>query len=394
MTRKYQETHPWISFKIDLRQASPKFWMILGECQSKVQHLAKVPLRPSTQKELHALYLAKGVQATTAIEGNTLTEEQVREHLKGQLQLPPSQQYLKQEIENVRHACNKIVREVSTGNIPCISTNRITELNQMMLKSLDLNEDVQPGRLREHSVTVGAVYRGAPAEDLPFLMDELANWLESDNFKPTGEFADYGIVLGVLKAIVAHLYLAWIHPFGDGNGRTARLLEFQILLVAGVPAPAAHLLSNHYNQTRTVYYQQLDRASRSGGEVMPFIQYAIEGFLDGLREQLEYVWKQHLDIVWRNYVHELFKEKSGSVAERQRHLVLDLSRAPEPVAQSQISELSPRLIKTYATKGAKTIIRDLNELTRMELIEKDNKGHYRARTELVFSFLPAQIPNA
>jgi hypothetical protein len=76
-------------------------------------------------------------------------------------------------------------------------------------------------------------------------------------------------VYAILKAMVAHLYLAWTHPFGDGNGRTARLIEFHILLSAGVPSPAAHLFSNHYNQTRAEYYRQLDRASKSGGH--PFL---------------------------------------------------------------------------------------------------------------------------
>ncbi|MBW2661693.1 MAG: Fic family protein, partial [Deltaproteobacteria bacterium] len=37
-----------------------------------------------------------------------------------------------------------------------------------------------------------------------------------------------------------------MHPFGDGNGRTARLLEFEALLSSGVPAPSSQLLSNHY----------------------------------------------------------------------------------------------------------------------------------------------------
>jgi len=78
----------------------------------------------------------------------------------------------------------------------------------------------------------------------------------------------------------------WIHPFGDGNGRTARLVEFQILLQAGIPSPAAHLLSNHYKQTRTEYYRQLATASRSGGNILPFIEYAVGGFVDGLKEQL------------------------------------------------------------------------------------------------------------
>jgi Fic family protein len=46
------------------------------------------------------------------------------------------------------------------------------------------------------------------------------------------------IVIGVIKSIIAHLYLAWIHPFGDGNGRTARLLEVRFLMEAGVPSAA------------------------------------------------------------------------------------------------------------------------------------------------------------
>jgi Fic family protein len=100
--------------------------------------------------------------------------------------------------------------------------------------------------------------------------------------------------------VVAHLCLAWIHPFGDGNGRTARLVEFQILLGAGVPTPAAHLLSNHYNQTRTEYYRQLDRASKSGGEIVPFIEYAARGFVDGLREQLHKIRDQQWDVSWRS----------------------------------------------------------------------------------------------
>jgi len=41
-----------------------------------------------------------------------------------------------------------------------------------------------------------------------------------------------------------------IHPFGDSNGRTARLIEFYILLRAGLPDMVSHILSNHYNDTR------------------------------------------------------------------------------------------------------------------------------------------------
>ena len=89
-----EKTHPWISFKINMTRAKPTFWMLLGEAASKCEHIAGVPLQPETAKRLHQLYLAKGAAATTAIEGNTLTEEEVLQHIEGKLELPASKEYL------------------------------------------------------------------------------------------------------------------------------------------------------------------------------------------------------------------------------------------------------------------------------------------------------------
>ena len=195
------------------------------------------------------------------------------------------------------------------------------------------------------------------------------------------------MVYAILKAVVAHLYLAWIHPFGDGNGRTARLVEFQILLSAGVPTPAAHLLSNHYNLTRAEYYRQLDHASKSGGEIAPFLEYAARGFVDGLREQLHVIREQEWDVAWRSYVHERFRDRPGKNSKRQRDLVLDLSTVRHPVAAGKIPELTPRLAKTYAGISAKTLQRDLATVEEMELIERKAEG-VRTRRELILAFLP------
>jgi Fic family protein len=231
---------------------------------------------------------------------------------------------------------------------------------------------------------VGNVYRGAPAEDCEFLVDHLCEWLNGPDFaaKPGME-----VVYAIIKAVLGHVYLAWIHPFGDGNGRTARLIEFHLLLSAGMPMPAAHLLSNHYNETRPEYYRQLDRASKSGGDLLPFLRYAVQGLVDGLRKQLEFVWDQQWDLTWRNYVHELFQNKSSSSDQRQRHLALDLGAEPGWVQTAKITELTPRLAKAYANKTPKTVQRDLNTLAAMELIERETK-QVRARRELIFAFLP------
>jgi len=382
--RTYQRTHPWISFQLDLRQTPPGLWLALGEAASKCEHLSRVPLRPATSQLLHRLYLAKGVAATTAIEGNTLSEEDVLKAVEGKLDVPPSKAYLKQEVENIIEACNLLGNQLASGKLPPLTPKLVHDYNRQVLNRLPLGAGVVPGELRTYSVVVGNVYRGAPAEDCEHLLERLCEWLNGPDFKPReGMDAIYAI----LKAMVAHLYLAWIHPFGDGNGRTARLIEFHILFSAGVPSPAAHLFSNHYNLTRAEYYRQLDRASKSGGDLIPFLNYAVRGLVDGLREQLDFVWEQQWDVVWRNYVHERFKDRNSATDTRRRHLALDLGAKGHWVQTADIQELTPQLARAYATKTPKTIQRDLNALHEMGLIVREQR-RVRAQREIVLSFLP------
>ena len=383
--RTYERTHPWIDFTLDLRNLDHTTWLRLGEAVSKAEHIAGVPLNPEAAERLHAVYLAKGVLATTAIEGNTLTEEEVRDHLAGRLNLPPSRQYLGREIDNIVSACNLISNEVIQGSYGPITPNEIREYNKLVLKDLPLNEDVVPGELREHSVVVGR-YRAAPAEDCDYLLSKFCEWMNNMVFPKGLERA-----CSILSAVAAHLYFVWIHPFGDGNGRTARLIEFRYLLQAGFPTPAAHLLSNFYNLTRTEYYRQLDKASRSGGQMFEFIAYATEGLIDQLREQLQVIRDLQLNATWLNYVYERFGK--GSAAHlRRRRLVLALSNVTENdgwVKISEVDTLTPKLAQAYANRTTKTLTRDLNAIVQMGLIEMSQRS-VRANKRLIRAFLPAR----
>jgi hypothetical protein len=115
--RTYERTHPWLTFSLlELRRSpSAELWGLLGECQSKCEHIAGVPLLPSVAERLHLLYLIKGIKGTTAIEGNTLSEEEIHRFLEGKLDLPPSREYLKQEVENVVNGCRFVWDELACG---------------------------------------------------------------------------------------------------------------------------------------------------------------------------------------------------------------------------------------------------------------------------------------
>jgi Fic family protein len=379
----YQETHPWITFRLNLRGASYKLWMLLGEAESKCQHIVGVPLLPDIADHLHQVFLAKGVLATTAIEGNTLTEEEVLRRIEGKLELPPSKQYLGQEVDNIVEACNLIAASQIFGDEPIdLNVEDIKAYNRLVLKDLPLGEDVVPGEFRQHSVMVGR-YRGAPPQDCRYLLERLCEWLNNDfNIPGVNKVA-----LGILKAIVAHVYIAWIHPFGDGNGRTARLIEFKILLSVGVPTTSAHLLSNHYNLTRSEYYRQLDQAHRSGGDILPFVEYALQGFVDGLKEQIDIIKQQQLKVHWINYIHSIFRDKDGVANTRRRRLVIDLTDQDDPVPPSKVRHISPRIAEDYAGKTDKTVMRDINYLIEMNLVKKTKKG-FQAKTETMIAFLP------
>ncbi|HWC33981.1 MAG TPA: Fic family protein [Mycobacteriales bacterium] len=342
-----------------------------------------MPLRPEVARLLHEVYLSKGVHGTAAIEGNTLSEEEVLARVRGQLELPGSQSYLTQEIDNIVAACNSILAEMDSGDAMVLTPDRIKWFNRQVLENLDVGPDVVPGEVRKHSVGV-LTYRGAPAEDCEYLLEEMCHWLGTLR-APDPELR---FTYAMIRAIMAHLYIAWIHPFGDGNGRTARLIEFQLLIQAGVPVPVAHLLSDHYNRTREQYYRELAKTSKPPYSCDDFIHYALRGFVDELRLQLGVVREEQMAVTWENYVHERFRDNDTPSARRQKHVVLDLPDG-QPVRRADIPKLSVRVATAYAGKGSKTVTRDLNTLSAMGLIARDANG-VTARRSVIRAFLPSR----
>jgi Fic family protein len=385
ISREYLETHPWITFRLDLKHAPWQLWNHIGEAHSKCRHLARTPLPPGLARKMERIYLAKGALASAAIEGNSLSEEQAVAAVEGRLELPHSQEYLQQELENVIQAITGIEREIHEEGRFEITPERLRELNKKILTNLTIEGHVVPGELRTGAIAVGTVYRGAPAYDCELLVQSMCDWLNGPDFRHDGDDAAGDFLHAFLKAAIAHVYIAWIHPFGDGNGRTARLVEFGILTAAGIPSVAAHLLSNHYNATRSNYYRQLAHASKSGGDLIPFLAYAAEGFVGELQQQLNDVHELIIQATWVNYVHSIFPDRTVT-ARRQRDLVLALP-SDRFVPRADLATFTSRLAAAYANKQSKTITRDLNALTKLELIERNPNG-VRARREIMLSFLP------
>lgn len=378
MTRDY----PHLLFRRHWR-ITEKALYELGQCDAIIQTISNTPLLPEYHSQLLGVSLSKGAQATTAIEGNTLTEEEVSAVAAGG-SLPPSKEYQEIEVRNILEAFNTLLRDVAADDrVETISRELLLRFHAMIGKGLGRHFDAIPGQFRKDNRTVGP-YRTPDHQDIEPLIGRLCEWLRGEfRFGEQQTFAD-----AVTQAIVTHIYIEWIHPFGDGNGRTGRLVEFYILLRAGNPDIASHILSNFYNETRSEYYRQIDQAFKKQ-DLSDFIEYAVQGFRDGLLRTLRRIQDNQFAITWRKLIYDRFAERKytkKNVYIRQRRLALALPMG-RSVAEDELMLLDPILGRDYAGLSARTRQRDLDELIKMGIVVRiDDK--YRANSTI----LNLQVP--
>jgi Fic family protein len=358
---------------------------MLGECDAYVKALSDVPLKPEYRDKLLRVSLIKGAQATTAIEGNTLSQEEI-EKLEEGWRLPPSKEYLEIEVKNILEAFNSLLPEiVLEGKVRIVTPELIREFHQMIGKNLGEHFDAIPGRFRDDNRVVGQ-YLAPDYKFVPELVNRLCIWLRREFHYNDGQ----NFSTSVIQAIITHVYIEWIHPFGDGNGRTGRLLEFYILLRSGLPSIVSHILSNFYNQTRPEYYRQLDQA-RKKRSLTGFIKYAVQGFRDGLKENLSVIQEGQFSIFWHYHIYETFadiKYTKKTAFKRKRELILEM-----PINQEfdvdQIVELTPGVAKKYATVNRATVLRDLKELQQLNLLIKVGRK-YKANNRILKALMPSK----
>lgn len=373
-----QRDYPHLLFRTQWKLDNESINM-LGQCEAYVNAIKNTPILPHHYRDLMNVSLIKGAQATTAIEGNTLSDLEVQKVKNGE-RLPPSKEYQEIEVNNILRAFYELFHDEEDH---FISIQLLLRFHKLVGKNLKEHFQAIPGQLRNSDVTVGS-YRCPDYRDVPVLLDDLCRWLRSEfGFKEKEQ--KLGEV--IIQAIVTHVYIEWIHPFGDGNGRTGRLVEFYILIRGGMPNIASHILSNHYNLTRSAYYRQLDNASRNR-DLSEFIKYALLGLRDGLVGILEIIQQSQFETAWHKLIYDKFdtiKVKSHEEAfKRRRNLAVAIPVEGE-YDISQIQELNVKIAKAYSSLSSKTLERDLSILKELEIIKITDKGNYTTNSDVLRS---------
>ncbi len=198
--------------------------------------------------ELRRHAIALSVHYSTRIEGNTLTLEQVESLLRGrQIAAPVSQQ---QEALNYREAM-QYAQVVANAASPRITEETVKTIHFLVTKSLP--GGYNPGQYRFvqnfviNSATQRPLFRPPPPDRVQPLMEEYLQWLNT----PREGLPPY------YRAALAHLNFVAIHPFDDGNGRTARILEALVLYLAGYRSQELVSLEAYFGRDTQGYYRAI-----------------------------------------------------------------------------------------------------------------------------------------
>lgn len=231
----------------------------------------QVPWIPTLQKDARI----RNTHSSTAIEGNPLTLDQVRQLEEGQ-SLPTQPQRATREVLNYFAGLRFIEKQATK--------KRITHEDVLKLHAViasDVMDQGRAGRYRDIRVRVGE-YLPPPPEMVSGLMAELLGWwnLQSVKWSP------------VISSAIVHYQFEEIHPFADGNGRTGRTLALWELYRRGFDTHHIFSVDEVYWQDRPRYYGALQAVRKQGRDLTSWLEYTAEA----LHLTLEKVWTriQHL----------------------------------------------------------------------------------------------------
>ncbi|XP_038053317.1 protein adenylyltransferase FICD-like [Patiria miniata] len=236
---------------------------ILTRIDNKRNDFLQVPANSRALQRAQQEMYYQHIYHTTAIEGNTLSLEQMRSIMETGMAVTGKSILEHNEIIGMSSAL-QYINNTLMGKFGDISVRDILEIHRRVLGHVD---PLEAGQIRTTQVFVGSHVPPAPS-DVEILLEDFVDWLKSEeaNSMHPVEFA-----------ALAHYKLVYIHPFLDGNGRTSRLLMNLILMRAGYPPIIVKVTQRHE------YYEAIKKGNV--GDIRPFIRFiaqCTEDMLDAL----------------------------------------------------------------------------------------------------------------
>lgn len=245
--------------------------MRIEAAKQKILHLPLTPTVLSSLRETARLYTT---HYSTMIEGNRLDPNQVKEVLKHQGHFAGRERD-ENEVKGYYAALTQVEKWAAQGI--SITEKMIQTLHALVMANGKKN--IKPTAYRDgqnvirDSITKKIVYMPPEAKDVKTLMSSLVSWINKNADLPCP------IVAGIV-----HYQFATIHPYYDGNGRTARLLTTLILHLGGYDLKGLYSLEEYYARNLGAYYEAINIGEshnyymgRAEADITKWVKYFVEG---------------------------------------------------------------------------------------------------------------------
>ncbi len=306
--------------------------------------IERAKLLPKHELRLRRQALIRMTHSSTAIEGNILNTLQVEALLANQKIEAPKRDIF--EVKNYLNALKYMQQAVEEKQV--IAEKTILTIHKLV--TADTLPKEQSGFYRKSSIYVvkrrsgfpdEVVYSGPSAEKVPGLMKDLIEWIGESGKKE---------IPPIIVAGIVHQELAAIHPFSDGNGRTARALATLILYERGYDFRRLFALEDYYNKDHPKYYEAINigkNYEKRKTDFTPWLEYFVEGFkqeIDNVKEKILLLSLKKIDakIQSRIYLDKdqmqilEFLDQVGKITARD---VADILQCPKRTAQFHLQKL-------------------------------------------------------
>ena len=322
------------------------------------QFIKDCPSCPGSTKEILEDEFRSAVGGTLAIEGTILKDEEIKESFE-KADLCKRLEKKEQEAENTRRAYKYVKSEVDKDRSKfAYSERQIKQIHRHLTINVQYVSPNVPGQYRDTQASFGypqpkiSFFRSRV--DIEAVMQKFINWL---NKTSTGILSGNELV----KAIMAHYYLTEIHPFGDGNGRTARALESLVLYANNINPYCFPSLAKFWNDHRDEYILRLGDI-RSTCDPLDFVIWGIKGYLEQIKGVKERVLKKVKQLMLQDYVRWLYFAKPHGKKINQRIygtllLLIYLGKMPFNKFLS-----TPELKTLYRDRKMQTRYRDFKKM--------------------------------
>jgi len=312
--------------------------------------ILNAPLVPKWEVSLRREAIIRSAHSSTAIEGNPLSLEEVSALAAGRDIMVRRKD--RQEVLNYLEALEKIPKFAE--KTPFTSKD-LLKIHKIVTKET-LENPGDEGVFRDRQVFVGnrltgeLIFMPPSTEQVSQLVNDFMEWFNSQEGKEIDP---------VIEAGLTHYELVRIHPFIDGNGRTARIMATLVFYKRGFDVKRFFALDDYYDQDRRGYYAALKNVDQSILDLTGWLEYFTDGVAVSIKGVKDKIIGLSKDI-------KLLKEK-GQVAltERQMKIVERI------VDKGRITNREIREMFRLSDEGVR---KEITKLIQLRVIRKRGKG--------------------